>query len=447
MKWYRKLFWKIFLVIWLISAAGTGIAVLGVLEVAERRQSLELLETRARAQASLMLERQARGEAVYGRRDKDDDDREHKHRHKERLMPLWIVDPTTGRVMLGPDASPPPPGRMVRFSVETLGGKPLELLVPPPQEWIYLKRLLGFLVSMQAVLVLLVSALASLLLSWLIVRPINQLCRHAQELYHHQNLSSRADNRLSARRDEIGELSREFNQMAGYVEETLTAQQRLLQDVSHELRAPLARLQVAAGLAEQKLGAGDATAQRINHECEQLDSLIAEILSLSRLDQTAVEGPPFALGELFDAIAGDVGFTQPERVLDVSVEPESLQLRANEDLLRRALDNLISNALKYTPVEAPVHLGARLTERRELLLWVRDEGPGVPEALLGRLTEPFTRGRTQQQDGFGLGLSIVRRATERLGGTLKLRNHPDGGLEAMIRLPARLIEPNRVRAG
>jgi signal transduction histidine kinase len=424
MKWYRKLFWKIFLVIWLISAAGTGIAVLGVLEVAERRQSLELLETRARAQASLMLERQARGEAVYGRRDKDDDDREHKHRHKERLMPLWIVDPTTGRVMLGPDASPPPPGRMVRFSVETLGGKP-----------------------MQAVLVLLVSALASLLLSWLIVRPINQLCRHAQELYHHQNLSSRADNRLSARRDEIGELSREFNQMAGYVEETLTAQQRLLQDVSHELRAPLARLQVAAGLAEQKLGAGDATAQRINHECEQLDSLIAEILSLSRLDQTAVEGPPFALGELFDAIAGDVGFTQPERVLDVSVEPESLQLRANEDLLRRALDNLISNALKYTPVEAPVHLGARLTERRELLLWVRDEGPGVPEALLGRLTEPFTRGRTQQQDGFGLGLSIVRRATERLGGTLKLRNHPDGGLEAMIRLPARLIEPNRVRAG
>jgi signal transduction histidine kinase len=67
--------------------------------------------------------------------------------------------------------------------------------------------------------------------------------------------------------------------------------------------------------------------------------------------------------------------------------------------------------------------------------------------LLGRLTEPFTRGRTQQQDGFGLGLSIVRRATERLGGTLKLRNHPDGGLEAMIRLPARLIEPDRVRAG
>lgn len=86
---------------------------------------------------------------------------------------------------------------------------------------------------------LLVSALASLLLSWLIVRPINQLRRHAKELYHQQNLSSRADNRLSERSDEIGELSREFNRMAGYVEETLTAQQRLLQDVSHELRAPL----------------------------------------------------------------------------------------------------------------------------------------------------------------------------------------------------------------
>jgi len=444
MKWYRQLFWKIFLVIWLVSAAGTAIAVFGVLDVAERRQSLELLEARARAQANLMLERHARGESIYQRWERHSDrSREHdgtrSRRQSDGPMLLWIIDTRNGKVIVGPEKAPPLKGIM-KFEAETDDGQVLELLVPQPRERLYFSHLLRFLVSMQAVLVLLVSALSSLLLSWLIVRPINQLRRYAKDLYHSQNLSSRADTRLATRHDEIGELSREFNQMACYVEETLTAQQRLLQDVSHELRAPLARLQVAAGLAEQKLGEGDATAQRINRECEQLDALIAEILSLSRLDQAAVEGNSFSLQELFSELAEDVRFTQPDRPLEVRVEPATLRLHANEELLRRALDNLVSNALKYTDVEVPLHLEARQNSRRELLLWVRDEGAGVPEELLGRLTEPFIRGRGQQADGFGLGLSIVRRAVERLGGSLQLRNHPEGGLEGEIRLPARLID-------
>ncbi|MBR9884596.1 MAG: HAMP domain-containing protein, partial [Oceanospirillales bacterium] len=259
MKWYSKLFWKIFLVIWLVSAAGTGSAVLGVLSIAEKRQSKELLETRARAQASLMLDRLARGEAEGRELWRSFD----KHDHRRRSIPMWIINADTGQVVLGFDDRPPPEKGGMRFEIDDNGRKLLAVVLAP-REGFYFKRLMGFLLSMQAVLVLLVSALASLLLSWLIVRPINQLCRHARELYHHQNLSSRAHTRLSCRQDEIGELSREFNQMAGYVEETLTAQQRLLQDVSHELRAPLARLQVAAGLAEQKLGEGDVTAERIN---------------------------------------------------------------------------------------------------------------------------------------------------------------------------------------
>lgn len=151
-----------------------------------------------------------------------------------------------------------------------------------------------------------------------------------------------------------------------------------------------------------------------------------------------MEGAPFQLKELFAALADDVGFTQPGRRVLASVEPESLGLSANEELLRRALDNLVSNALKYTPVDAPLHLEARLDGNQGVRIRVRDEGPGVPEEQLGRLTEPFTRGRGQKQDGFGLGLSIVRRAVERLGGSLALRNHPDGGLEGEIRLPGRL---------
>ncbi|GGC08880.1 hypothetical protein GCM10011352_39060 [Marinobacterium zhoushanense] len=433
MKWYSKLFWKIFLVIWLVSAAGTGITVLGVLTVAEKRQSLELLEARARAQASLMLDRLSRGELDEHRRFHDDD------RHdRRRPLPLWIVDVESGEVVVGVNERPPEGPRTLRFELED-GGKRLQLVVPAPREGFYLNRLIGFLLSMQAVLVLLVSALASLLLSWLIVRPINQLRRHARELYLHQNLSSRAHTRLSRRSDEIGELSREFNQMAGYVEETLTAQQRLLQDVSHELRAPLARLQVAAGLAEQKLGEGDATAERINRECEQLDGLIAEILSLSRLEQAPVEGEAFAVSRLFDDIRQDLQYTQPERVLETPIEPQDLHLAINGDLLRRALDNLMRNALKYTPVETPLTLSALRLADRTIEIRLRDRGAGVPEALLARLTEPFVRAH-QGADGYGLGLSISKRAIERLGGELQLRNHPESGLECVIRLPAAVLK-------
>lgn len=427
MTWHRKLFVKIFLVIWLVSAAGTAVAVISVLAMSAERQYQELLETRALGQARLMLERK---DWRAGGRDEDDHDHDE---HRRRRLPLWIVDAQSGQLLLGPDGSPPQGRNAVNFAMTGLQGEPLKVIVPALRRELYLKKVMRFMVSIQAVIVLLVSALAALLLSWLIVRPINQLRSHAKDLYHNQNLSSRASTRLSRRRDEIGELSREFNAMAGYVEDTLTAQQRLLQDVSHELRAPLARLQVAAGLAEQKLGDDDPTANRINRECEQLDGLIAKILSLSRLDQANPEGAPFAVAELLDELRADVAFTQPERPLSVSVQPENLRLALNEELLNAALSNLISNALKYTPADTLLALQA-VRDRDAVRLTVRDRGAGVDEALLARITDPFVRGRSGS-DGYGLGLSITRRAIERLGGRLSMRNHPDGGLEAVIQLP------------
>lgn len=430
MNWHRKLFWKIFLVIWLISAAGTGLAVIGILNMAEERQSKELLETRALGQARLMLEWEDRGDH---RHHDDDDD----HDARRRMIPLWIFDAETGVQLQGPDRRPPRESSALSFAMEGLQGEPLKVVVHAPRGGLYLKKILGFLVSVQAVIVLLVSALAALFLSWLIIRPINQLRAHAKDLYHNQNLSTRASSRLSQRRDEIGELSREFNAMAGYVEDTLTAQQRLLQDVSHELRAPLARLQVAAGLAEQRLGEDDPTAGRINRECEKLDGLIDKILSLSRLDQVDPSGEPFELLELLEELRADVDFTQPERPVQVSVEPAGLRLALNDELLRGAVSNLISNALKYTPADSPLALRA-VRSSTGLKLSLRDRGPGVSEDLLARITDPFVRGG-DSCDGYGLGLSITRRAVERLGGSLVLANHPDGGLECVISLPRSVI--------
>lgn len=431
MSWHRKLFWKIFLVIWLISAAGTGLAVIGILNIAEERQNKELLETRALGQARLMLEWEDRGD----RRHHDDDEDDHDgHR---RMIPLWIFDAESGVQLQGPDRRPPRESSALSFAMEGLQGEPLRVVVHAPRTGLYLKKILGFLVSVQAVIVLLVSAVAALFLSWLIVRPINQLRAHAKDLYHNQNLSTRASTRLSQRRDEIGELSREFNAMAGYVEDTLTAQQRLLQDVSHELRAPLARLQVAAGLAEQRLGEDDPTASRINRECEKLDGLIDKILSLSRLDQVEPGGEPFVLQELFDELRADVDFTQPERPIQVSVDPPVLRLALNDELLRGALANLVSNALKYTDADTLLEIrAARVAEG--VRLWVRDRGPGVSEDLLARMTDPFVRGGGDCE-GYGLGLSITRRAVERLGGSLSLSNHPDGGLECVVILPKSVV--------
>ncbi len=435
MRWYQHLFWKFFLTIWLISAIGTGLTVWLVQSVAEHRQSLVLLETRARAQAELILERYERGEADTREALRD------RGQHREmrwRPLPLWIEDSASGKALYEMPRPAPDAKHSFRFEVTSPSGRRFLVIAALPPEGFYLEKILAFMVSAQAVFVLFVSALASLLLSWLIVRPVNQLRRHARDLYTQQNLSSRAADGLSRRSDEIGQLAREFNQMANYVEDTLTAQQRLLQDVSHELRAPLARLQVAAGLAEQRLGEGDATAARINQECERLDGLIGEILSLSRLDRTDPGGETFQLQRALEELVADARFTHPQRQITLEVEPAGLQLAVNPLLLQRSLGNCLSNALKYTPVESPVELRASRV-RGGLEIRLRDHGPGVSDELLQRMTEPFVRGSGGHGDGYGLGLSIARRALERLGGRLSQRNHPDGGLEQLLWLPEAVV--------
>lgn len=435
MKWYQHLFWKIFLTIWLISAVGTGLTVWLVQSVAEQRQNLALQETRARAQAELMLERYERGDTrLRGLTREQDEHSEKRH----RLLPLWIVDSESGQLMFDMARPAPDAKHSFRLEVQSPSGRRFQVIAPLPPEGFYLAKILAFMVSAQAVFVLFVSALASLLLSWLIVRPVNQLRSHTRDLYAQQNLSSRAADGLSRRNDEIGQLAREFNQMASFVEDTLTAQQRLLQDVSHELRAPLARLQVAAGLAEQRLGEGDATANRINKECARLDGLIGEILSLSRLDQTDPEGTPFLLRELLGDLVDDARFSHPQRVIQWQLEPATLRLKANPLLLRRALGNCLSNALKYTPGDTAIELNAYSAEGG-IEICLRDHGPGVSDTLLQRMTEPFVRGSGGHGDGYGLGLSIARRALERMGGRLSQRNHPQGGLEQRLWLPLRMI--------
>ena len=269
-------------------------------------------------------------------------------------------------------------------------------------------------------------------MTWMIVRPVNRLRSHAQVLYS-GDLSARSDAKLNSRKDEIGELAREFDRMAEFVEQTLNANQRLLQDVSHELRAPLARLQAASGLAEQQLGEDSALMQRINRETDRLNQLIGEILSLSRIDTIEVTGEPFQLETLIEELQDDYRFSAPQRQLRFQAPAGLPPLSLNRQLLHRVLDNLISNAVKYTPEESAIDVTVNRSAQ-ELQISVRDHGNGVDDQALPRLFEAFYR-QSSDSAGYGLGLSIVSRIINRLGGSVTAQNHPEGGLEVILELP------------
>ena len=462
MKRLNSLFWKIFLTIWLVSAAAMASVFLVIANSDDQERWRHLIRSQFKDQALELIERYEgsqksiedksywnlfdngppepplwvlpinRYESRERRRDPEAFDRRRVSR-----PPVWLyeVDPKTER--LGAQVTGHlrrPPSDALAFQLRSESGRQYLLLteVPPPMK--HKARFAGFLFSVQMVLVLAVAALSALILSVVLVRPIRQLSQHVKQIYHQGDLSTRASRKLSQRRDELGELTREFDQMADYVERTLQSQQRLLQDVSHELRAPMARLQVSAGLAEQQLGEDSTLAARINRECERLDGLIAEILSFSRLESAQKAGERFSIKELFDELISDLRFSQPDRPVKMQIDPETLHLSLNRDLLARALRNGIGNALKYTPEDSLLELTAR-KQGGELLIRLRDHGEGISDDLLKELFTPFVRGTGGHGDGYGLGMSIARRAVERLGGILTAENHPEGGLQLSVRLP------------
>jgi signal transduction histidine kinase len=234
------------------------------------------------------------------------------------------------------------------------------------------------------------------------------------------------------RRDELGELAREFNSMADYVEQTLDTQQRLLQDVSHELRAPLARLQAAAGLAEQRWGIDDKSLQRIVRECGNLDSLISEILSLAREAQEMADSPQESVAALLEQSIEEAQILGPNHSFALLTS----ELRANANIsrepLQRILSNLLNNAINHTSEGTAVTVSAS-SSANTLKLVVSDTGEGVAPELLASLVEPFRRGKSSK--GYGLGLSIVARAAERVGGSVVFTSPEGTGLRVEIKLP------------
>lgn len=242
--------------------------------------------------------------------------------------------------------------------------------------------------------------------------------------------------------DELDALARDFNRMASRLQKALEGRTRLLRDISHELRSPLARMQVALELVRRGGARADDThLERLEQDIEQLDQLIGEVLAMARLDAGLPSGrrETVDLAALLQSICDDAAFEARASDRDVALDvPDGLLLEeADPSLLRSALDNVIRNAVRYTPARSRVSVSAR-RERDAVRIVVDDAGPGVPEAELESIFEPFVRvsaARERTSGGHGLGLAIARRAVIGHGGTIQARNCDSGGLSVAIRLP------------
>jgi two-component system sensor histidine kinase CpxA len=289
-----------------------------------------------------------------------------------------------------------------------------------------------------------VSALICLLLARYLTRPIRRLSWAAREMGE-GNLAARVSDQGDYPGDELGEMGAEFDRMAVQLEQSYRLQRQLLLDVSHELRSPLARLQVATELARKRAGQAAGTElDRIEKESEKLNELIGEILHLSRQqgDEQALSLEPVNLSELLLAVVEAAGIEADRLGCRIACEiGDSLQLDADPALLERAIENVLRNALAHTPENSQVTISAE-REDDTIVIIISDQGPGVPESQLEDIFRPFYRvsqARERLSGGYGLGLAIARAGIERHGGQIMAENLQSGGLGVRIELPR---EPN-----
>jgi len=269
-----------------------------------------------------------------------------------------------------------------------------------------------------------------------VAKPIRAL-RRAFDAAARGNLDARATPSMGGRRDEIADLGQDFDRMATQLQAQINAQRRLLHDVSHELRSPLARMQAAIGLGRKNPDSLETTFGRLELESRRLDTLVGELLTLSRLEAGANGHlERLDLMELLADIAADAQFEAQSNGRDVHFEGEDeAWSMVQATPIQRAFENVIRNAVKYTAEGTTVQVTAR-SEAGWLEVEVIDQGPGVPAADLPDIFEPFHRGGDSSSvQGFGLGLAIAQRAIKAHQGSIEAHNVSGGGLCMRIRLP------------
>lgn len=280
-------------------------------------------------------------------------------------------------------------------------------------------------------------ALFCYFISHYLTTPLVKLGEAAAEIAEGR-LETRVDVSLKRRRDEVAELASNFDRMAERIEALVSGQRRLLGDVSHELRSPLARLMVAQSLVKQGTAEeADEALERIGVEARRLDALIGELLTLTRIDSGVDRGARarFDLTNLVQEVASDGDFEARARNRSVVVQAgDACMVEGFEELIRSAVENVVRNAVRYTAEGTAVEISVERHDSNARI-WVRDHGPGVPENMLREIFQPFRRVEGDGE-GAGLGLAIAERAITVHGGSIRATNPPGGGLAVEIELPA-----------
>lgn len=352
---------------------------------------------------------------------------------------IWLTRPEPG---FGPDAAhgqrppPPPPGEYE--SKDRPPPPPPYLEGRPPHKSLLRSPLLPLAAGS------IVSLLFAGLLAWYFAKPIRSL-RQAFESVSSGKLESRVGGSMGRRKDELADLGSDFDHMADRLQGLLDSQRRLLHDISHEVRSPLARLQAAADLIRQQPERAIELCERLERDTKRIDVLVGELLTLSRLEAGVIESRDNRINmrDLASDVVDDAQFEAKanNRTVILSVH-DSLVVTGSQELLHRAIENVIRNAIRHTPEGGQISVEiSRNSDESSMKLMVLDQGPGVPEKELGAIFEPFVRSEeVQSLEGHGLGLAIAKRVVEAHGGTISASNRKPSGLCIEITLPLAKVD-------
>ncbi|MFK7966708.1 MAG: ATP-binding protein [Burkholderiaceae bacterium] len=501
-----RLFWKVFLGFWLVILIAAGIVAFAVYASQQEADTdfAEAGNARAALYSNRWVNERLRrysavlsygGERALRRLMREDEVANRESRNARRWpRPAVLVVGASGEELLGRPI-PPRAWQIAQRRIERAGSR--ELTSSPPTTtapsrqsgiasapgvrrvdlaggetwWMFVPRtaeiesqrrqrsiLRQISPAVAGVIALLFSLVFSGALAWYLARPIRAL-RDGFEAVAAGKLDTRVSPQIGARRDELADLGRNFDQTTARLQQLIQSQQRLLHDVSHELRSPLARIQAAIGLLDQSPDRVAELTGRIEQESARLDTLVGEILTLSRLNDQGhtTSHQTFDLNDLLADLLIDARFEAEAAGKSVALTGEvNASVLGDQGLIQRACENLIRNAIRYSPEGKTVDIIVSESEERAsqtlgesslqessnatkeghwVAIEICDRGPGMAESELRAVLEPFARGRHTHADGFGLGLAIANRAAQIHGGSLELVNREGGGLCARFAWP------------
>ncbi len=292
-------------------------------------------------------------------------------------------------------------------------------------------------VSLQIILPMCILALLSLMLYRHIMNPLKQL-EVATRSFTKGDYDVRVRQLLGTRTDELSELAETFDQMAERIGEQIINQRQLISDLSHELRTPLTRLDIAVQSLDDEPHK-QSHIDRVKQESQQIRKLVDDSLTLAWLENERPElkQESLDLADLLDVLIENARFEFPDRKLKLTIPNSAIIYQSNHRALGQALENIIRNALRFTPQNLTVSIGV-IEQAEHYQIEIMDQGIGVPEQYLDAIFQPFFRVDTSRESdtsSFGLGLALARRQISAIGGTVYAENNEYGGLKISLQIP------------